>query len=304
MWVARATGMKVRRYFVGFGPTLWSTKRPNSLGDTEYGLKAVPLGGFCDIAGMTPVEELAPDDEPHAMYRQKAWKRVAVLLRRPRDEFRDRRWCWSTASPWSGACPTCTRPPPRSSAKPPVSHRKSPRASLAMRRPGPARRGRDEARRHGCQGRRHGREDLRRDGRRGPQVVAARPRSWWNARTARTATHRVVDVTPRPSGSPRTAISAARASGRSASCAARRPAEQHNPLSAVPATFAFTGDLAVELGEALAKIPTKIGALVDAIAGGERDPETPISVVGASRHRRRHGRSRTMGRHSGSSSPS
>ena len=53
MWVARATGMKVRRYFVGFGPTLWSTRRPNKLGYTEYGVKAVPLGGFCDIAGMT-----------------------------------------------------------------------------------------------------------------------------------------------------------------------------------------------------------------------------------------------------------
>ena len=50
MWVARATGMKVRRYFVGFGPTLWSTRR----GETEYGVKAVPLGGFCDIAGSDP----------------------------------------------------------------------------------------------------------------------------------------------------------------------------------------------------------------------------------------------------------
>ena len=63
MWVARATGMKVRRYFVGFGPTVWSTMRPNKLGHTEYGLKAVPLGGFCDIAGMTSVEELAPDED-------------------------------------------------------------------------------------------------------------------------------------------------------------------------------------------------------------------------------------------------
>jgi membrane-associated protease RseP (regulator of RpoE activity) len=56
----------------------------------------------------------------------------------------------------------------------------------------------------------------------------------------------------------------------------------YNPLSAVPATFAFTGDLAVELGKSLAKIPTKVGALVHSIGGGERDPETPISVVGAS----------------------
>ena len=50
----------------------------------------------------------------------------------------------------------------------------------------------------------------------------------------------------------------------------------------MPGTFAFTGDLAVELGKALAKIPTKVGALVHSISGGERDPETPISVVGAS----------------------
>ena len=64
MWVARATGMKVRRYFVGFGPTLWSTRRPNKLGFTEYGVKAVPLGGFCDIAGMTSIDEIAPEDRP------------------------------------------------------------------------------------------------------------------------------------------------------------------------------------------------------------------------------------------------
>ncbi|HSA40542.1 MAG TPA: site-2 protease family protein, partial [Mycobacterium sp.] len=83
MWMARATGMKVRRYFIGFGPTLWSTTRPNKLGDTEYGIKAVPLGGFCDIAGMTVHDEIAPEDRKHAMYRQKVWKRVAVLAAGP-----------------------------------------------------------------------------------------------------------------------------------------------------------------------------------------------------------------------------
>ena len=87
MWVARATGMKVRRYFVGFGPTLWSTHRPNRLGSTEYGVKAVPLGGFCDIAGMTSVDEIDPADEPHAMYKQKVWKRVAVLFAGPAMNF-------------------------------------------------------------------------------------------------------------------------------------------------------------------------------------------------------------------------
>ena len=87
MWMARATGMKVRRYFVGFGPTLWSTRRPNKLGSTEYGVKAIPLGGFCDIAGMTSVEELAPDEVEYAMYKQKVWKRVAVLFAGPAANF-------------------------------------------------------------------------------------------------------------------------------------------------------------------------------------------------------------------------
>ena len=55
MWVARATGMKVRRYFVGFGPTIFSWRR----GETEYGLKALPLGGFIAIAAPPPVVVVA-----------------------------------------------------------------------------------------------------------------------------------------------------------------------------------------------------------------------------------------------------
>jgi membrane-associated protease RseP (regulator of RpoE activity) len=53
-------------------------------------------------------------------------------------------------------------------------------------------------------------------------------------------------------------------------------------LSAVPATFAFTGELTAEVGKALVAIPSKVGALVRAIGGGQRDPQTPMSVVGAS----------------------
>ncbi len=76
MTAARVFGMNVRRYFVGFGPTLWSTRR----GNTEYGLKALPLGGFCDIAGMTKLDELEPEEEPRAMYNFAWWKRVIVML--------------------------------------------------------------------------------------------------------------------------------------------------------------------------------------------------------------------------------
>lgn len=50
---AKAVGMKADRYFVGFGPTLWSTRR----GETEYGVKAFPLGGFVSIRGMAPTDD-------------------------------------------------------------------------------------------------------------------------------------------------------------------------------------------------------------------------------------------------------
>lgn len=50
---AKAFGMRADRYFAGFGPTLWSTRR----GETEYGLKALPLGGFVAIRGMSPLDE-------------------------------------------------------------------------------------------------------------------------------------------------------------------------------------------------------------------------------------------------------
>ena len=53
---AKRFGMRAEQYFVGFGPTLWSTRR----GETEYGLKAFPLGGFVRIVGMTPLDERLP----------------------------------------------------------------------------------------------------------------------------------------------------------------------------------------------------------------------------------------------------
>src|SRR5687768_18520644 len=63
MGTAKAFGMKVTRYFVGFGPTLWSFRR----GETEYGVKAIPLGGFVKIVGMTPQDDdVKPEDESRA----------------------------------------------------------------------------------------------------------------------------------------------------------------------------------------------------------------------------------------------
>jgi membrane-associated protease RseP (regulator of RpoE activity) len=76
MLTAKRFGMKVTKYFVGFGPTLWSFRR----GETEYGVKAIPAGGFVKIVGMTPLEDdLAEADQPRAFWRQKVWKRTIVL---------------------------------------------------------------------------------------------------------------------------------------------------------------------------------------------------------------------------------
>lgn len=54
---ARKFGMKVTEFFLGFGPRLWSTQR----GETEFGIKAIPAGGYCRIVGMTPAEPLAEE---------------------------------------------------------------------------------------------------------------------------------------------------------------------------------------------------------------------------------------------------
>ena len=74
---AKKFGMKASRYFIGMGPTLWSTQR----GETEYGVKALPIGGFVKIVGMTQLEDVEdPRDEPRAFWRQPAPQRAVVLV--------------------------------------------------------------------------------------------------------------------------------------------------------------------------------------------------------------------------------
>lgn len=73
---AKAFGMKARRYFIGFGPRIFSFHK----GETEYGLKAIPAGGFVDIAGFTHLEDVEPADEARAFYTFPAWKRLVVLV--------------------------------------------------------------------------------------------------------------------------------------------------------------------------------------------------------------------------------
>jgi membrane-associated protease RseP (regulator of RpoE activity) len=102
---AKLFGIRVPQYMVGFGPTIWSRKK----GDTEYGFKAIPFGGYIRMIGMFPpgddgritarstspwrsmiedarsaaFEELKPGDETRLFYTRKPWKRVIVMFAGP-----------------------------------------------------------------------------------------------------------------------------------------------------------------------------------------------------------------------------
>jgi membrane-associated protease RseP (regulator of RpoE activity) len=72
---AKMFGMKATQFFVGFGRTVWSRQR----GETEYGVKAIPAGGFVKIVGMTDLEDVDPADEPRSFRKQPGWQRIIVL---------------------------------------------------------------------------------------------------------------------------------------------------------------------------------------------------------------------------------
>ena len=99
---AKLFGVKVTQYMIGFGPTIWSRRK----GETEYGVKAIPLGGYIAMIGMFPpargervhedstgffrglvqdardssMESITPGDEDRAFYRLPVWKRIIVML--------------------------------------------------------------------------------------------------------------------------------------------------------------------------------------------------------------------------------
>jgi membrane-associated protease RseP (regulator of RpoE activity) len=72
---ARKFGMKVTEFFLGFGKKLWSFTR----GETEFGINAIPAGGYCRIVGMSVHEEMSAEDSPRAFYTASVPKRLIVL---------------------------------------------------------------------------------------------------------------------------------------------------------------------------------------------------------------------------------
>ena len=76
---AKMVGMRVERFFLFFPPKIFSITR----GETEYGIGAIPLGGFVKITGMNPEEELPEEVRPRAYYNMPVWKRIFVIAAGP-----------------------------------------------------------------------------------------------------------------------------------------------------------------------------------------------------------------------------
>ncbi|MDG3013959.1 site-2 protease family protein [Speluncibacter jeojiensis] len=281
MWMAKAFGMKVRRYYIGFGPKIFSFRR----GETEYGLKAIPAGGFCDIAGMTALDEIEPDEISRAMYKQAAWKRIMVMLAGVgMNIVLGIALIYTMAMVWGL---------PDLNATPKVTVDQTtciPATQTADGKLAPCT-GTGPA---GVAGVRHGDVITSVDGTAvsDGSALAKQVKQAHDSVTLgidRSGEHLTVTVpieqvqryTAPQNGKPAEPVNVGMIG---ISMSTVMPAwGQYNALSAVPATFGFTGDLAVKSWDGLMSFPQKIPPLFDSITGGQRSDDTPISVVGASR---------------------
>ncbi|MFI6028870.1 M50 family metallopeptidase [Amycolatopsis magusensis] len=280
MVTAKAFGMKVRRYFVGFGPTVFSFRR----GETEYGLKWIPLGGFCDIAGMTALDEVTPDEAPRAMWRQKTWKRTVVMAAGSVTHFilgfvvlyfmaftmglpnLER-----NPAPVIGAVSQCVRDAATLQENNNPVCRPGDRAPAleAGMKPGdqivsingtPTPTWEDMLRTIGAAG--------------GPTPIEVKR----GDQTLLLTVDVPKLVRPKADGSAGTEM-------RGAIGAAKQDDSvlQYGPIAAIGGAATFTGDMFVQTWQRIVEFPQRIPAVVESIFGAERDPETPMSVVGASR---------------------
>lgn len=280
MVTAKAFGMKVRRYFVGFGPTVFSWRR----GETEYGLKWIPLGGFCDIAGMTALDEVTPDEAPRAMWRFKTWKRTVVMSAGSVTHFILGfvvLYLMAVTMGLPNLAPATTEPvlAATSCARSTTTEAEATDTTTACPAgaPTPAK----------TAGLLVGDKVLSVGGKpvaTWDQMLAAvqatsGPTAFQVLRDGKTL-NLTVDV---PKVKRWTSAGVKEVGMIGASAQPPALTTQYGPVAAVGATFSFTGTMFAETAQRLVEFPERIPAVVTAIFGGERDPNTPVSVVGASR---------------------
>jgi membrane-associated protease RseP (regulator of RpoE activity) len=280
MWAAKAFGMKVRRYFIGFGPKIWSFRR----GETEYGLKAIPAGGFCDIAGMTALDEVTPDEEPRAMWRYPTWKRFVVMVAGSVTHFILGFIILYLMAATMGL-PNVAGTPVISGTDCAASTQDLRTYEYAECGPGDPAPARDA-------GLRPGDEIVSIDGKATPtwsDVVATVQklsgehefvilRDGAEQRvTIDIPTVQRVAPDDTPDNTDDNKLVEVGAIGVTST-----PVYQYTAASAVGGSLEFTGEMFVRVWEGLLAFPEKIPKVIEAIGGGERDPDTPVSVVGAS----------------------
>jgi membrane-associated protease RseP (regulator of RpoE activity) len=285
MATAKAFGMKVSRYFVGFGPTLFSFRK----GETEYGVKAIPLGGFVKIVGMTPQDDdVDPKDEPRAMWRFPVWKRTVVMTAGSVTHFiLAFLVLWATFVFVGVQNPKLADPqPPFVEVQPCVITVPEARDCRADDPVSPAKVA--------------GLED-------GDKIIKVNNNEIANYDDLRKAIRQTspgkADLTVERNGETLIVpVTLARVT-RPATDADGNPTGKNETVSAlgiaphltIPLTVKYgpvegvgqtgqaVGTLFVAIVKSFKQIPSKVPALFRSLTGGERDPGTPVSVVGASR---------------------
>ncbi|SRR6266487_2007692 len=324
---AKAFGMKATQYFIGFGPTLFSFRR----GETEYGLKAIPAGGFVKIIGMTPAEEDAGGTSPagphsgwnrpppglgagaglprrpavqasavqagavqagggqagagqsRAFWRYPAWKRVTVLSAGSAMHF------LIALVAFYGVAVTTGLPTDKAivgDVQPCVVSVGDTDGSVRDCQPG------DATAPAALAGLESGDQIT--------QVAGTPVKTFEDLLTAlRSHPGQSVEISYVRHGVPgKTRVDIAAVLRRpmdseravkdglarvGAIGVARAAFEQYGAFGAVPATFRFTGTMVSGTFGALKTFPSKVPKLFGALAGEQRDPNGPISVVGVSR---------------------
>lgn len=294
---AKAFGMKATRFFVGFGPTLWSFRR----GETEYGVKGIPLGGFVKIVGMTPQDDdTTPTDQHRAMWRFPVWKRTVVMATGSGVHF-----VLAFAILWGIFSFVPLNDYDRLDATAPTVATVSECVSLEWEvdpdtgaerqcRPGP-----DPVSAAAAAGLRPGDTITAFNGR--PVNEWAQLTEQIRAAGGETVTLRWVrdgatqqaevelplaervrqDVDPETPVAQITPNDLERVGV--LGITPEVPRTVHGPVAGVGRAASQTVFLFQGTVEALSRLPERVPLLWDAIFGGERDPETPMSVVGASR---------------------
>jgi membrane-associated protease RseP (regulator of RpoE activity) len=247
---ARAFGMKVTRFFIGYGPTLFSVHRRG----VEYGVKAIPAGAFVKIVGMTDLDDVAAADEARAMWRFPLWKRTLVMAAGALTHFALGfviLWALFAFTPLPDAG-QLQREPVRVATVVPASGA----AQLGLRP--------------------------------GDTIIAVDGREvrGWDALTAtvRAAGGRRVDVSYQRAGVRTTesvVLPVAHGVGL-LGITPEVPTSTAGPLDAVGLASAQTTQLFGATATALGHLPQRVPALWATLTGDHRAPDTPISLVGAS----------------------